>query len=73
MITVPANAITYDVSRSWGGGSASLIGTVDVALGSYTIVNNGADPIMNVSLTLTVNVASFAPDHRGHFPHFWNG
>ena len=45
MTNIPsANAIPYEVSRSWSNGSgdtASLIGTVDVAFGSYTIMNNG--------------------------------
>jgi hypothetical protein len=52
-----ANGVTYTVSRSWtdGIGTASLVGTVDVPLGNYTIMNSGADPFTNVSLTLTVN------------------
>ena len=60
-ITPSANAVRYDVSRSWSngsGGTASLIGSVDIALGSYTIMNNGPSPFTNVSLTLIVNGAS---------------
>ena len=56
-ITPSANAIFYDVSRSWSdpfGGSASLIGTIDVPLGSYTIMNKGPSPFTSVSLTLMV-------------------
>jgi hypothetical protein len=57
-ITPSTNAMFYDVSRSWSdgfGGTASLIGTVDVALGSYTIMNNVPNPFTIVSLTLIVN------------------
>ena len=57
-ITPSVNATFYDVSRSWSdgsGGTASLIGSVDIALGSYTIMNNGPSPFTNVSLTLIVN------------------
>ena len=57
-ITPSVNATFYDVSRSWSdgsGGTASLIGTVDVAFGSYTIMNNGPSPFTSVSLTLIVN------------------
>ena len=72
-ITPSANATLYNVSRSWseegcdgcgGGGSASLVGTVDVALGSYTIMNNGPSPFTSVSLTLIVNGG--APLHLDH-------
>jgi len=59
MTIVPSvNAIFYDVSRSWSdgfGGTASLTGTVDVPLGSYTIMNNGPSPFTSVSLMLSVN------------------
>ncbi|MEO7723725.1 MAG: VPDSG-CTERM sorting domain-containing protein [Chthoniobacterales bacterium] len=61
-------ANTYDVNRSWtGGGSASLIGTVDVAAGSYTIMNGGPNPFMNVNLTLTINGTAFSLDHANTF------
>jgi hypothetical protein len=66
-ITPSANATFYDVSRSWSdgsGGTASLIGTVDVALGSYTIMNKGPSPFTSVSLTLIVNGG--APVHLNH-------
>ena len=66
-IAPSANAIFYDVSRSWSdgsGGNASLVGTVDVAFGSYTIMNNGPSPFTSVSLTLTVNGG--APVHLNH-------
>ena len=66
-ITPSANATFYDVSRSWSngsGGTASLIGTVDVALGSYTIMNKGPSPFTSVSLTLIVNGG--APLHLNH-------
>jgi len=66
-ITPSANATFYDVSRSWSdgfGGTASLVGTVDVALGSYTIMNNGPSPFTSVSLTLILNGG--APAHLNH-------
>jgi len=60
-----ANGVTYTVNRSWtdGIGTASLVGTVDVPLGDYTIMNRGADPFTNVSLTLTLNGRPFVLDH----------
>jgi len=60
-----ANGVTYTVDRSWtdGVGTASLVGTVDVALGNYTIMNGGVDPFMNVNLTLTLNGDPLFLDH----------
>src|SRR4030095_3331948 len=60
-----ANGVTYSVSRSWtdGIGTANLVGTVDVPLGNYTIMNGGADPFTNVSLTLTLKGPSAFLDH----------
>jgi hypothetical protein len=54
---VAAMAVTFNVNRSWSQGSdtASLVGTVDVPLGSYTIQNGTPNPFTNVNLTLTVN------------------
>ena len=48
---------TFNVNRSWSQGSdtASLVGTVDVPVGSYTIQNGTPNPFTNVNLTLTVN------------------
>ena len=58
---VAAKAITYTVNRSWSesGNNASLVGTVDVAIGSYTIQNGTPNPFTNVNLTLTVNSNPF--------------
>jgi len=58
---VAAKAITYTVNRSWSSGSdnASLVGTVDVPIGSYTIQNGTPNPFTNVNLTLTVNSNPF--------------
>ena len=58
---VAAKAITYTVNRSWSqsGDNASLVGTVDVAIGSYTIQNGTPNPFTNVNLTLTVNSNPF--------------
>jgi len=65
MFSLPAVAIApsayatrYEINRSrsdGSGGTASLIGTVDVPLGSYTIMHLGPTPFTSVSLTLIVN------------------
>jgi hypothetical protein len=54
---VAAMAVTFNVNRSWSQGSdtASLVGTVDVPVGSYTIQNGTPNPFTNVNLTLTLN------------------
>ena len=53
----PAMATRYKVIRAWtgAGGSASLAGTVDVPIGSYTIMNGTPSPFTAVNLALTVN------------------
>jgi hypothetical protein len=52
-----ATAATYVVNRSWSGtgGIASLVGTIDLPLGNYTIMNMGPSPFTAIDLTLTVN------------------
>jgi hypothetical protein len=57
-----AQAEVYFVNRSFTDGSsiATLTGTVDIPLGSYTIQNEGASPFTSVNLTLTVNATGFA-------------
>jgi hypothetical protein len=63
-IAPSAYAISYEVNRSWtDGGSAALVGTVDVALGSYAIMNGGPSPFMDVNLILTLNGTPFFLDH----------
>ena len=54
---VAAMAVTFNVNRSWSEGTnnASLVGTVDVSVGSYTIQNGSPNPFTNVNLTLTIN------------------
>jgi hypothetical protein len=54
---VAAMAVTFNVNRSWSsfGNNASLVGTVDVPVGSYTIQNGSPNPFTNVNLTLTIN------------------
>jgi hypothetical protein len=62
---VAATAVTFTVNRSWSNGSnnASLVGTVDVPIGSYTINSTGTpNPFSNVNLTLTVNGTPFTLD-----------
>ncbi|GBF53020.1 hypothetical protein N0824_00869 [Microcystis sp. 0824] len=62
---VAAKAITYTVNRSWSqsGNNASLVGTVDVPIGSYTIDSTGTpNPFTNVNLTLIVNGTPFTLD-----------
>jgi hypothetical protein len=58
---VAATAVTFTVNRSWSqsGNNASLVGTVDVPIGSYTIQNGTPNPFTNVNLTLTVNSNPF--------------
>jgi hypothetical protein len=70
-----ANGVTYSVSRSWtdGIGTANLVGTVDVPLGNYTIMNGGAAPFTNVSLTLTLNGSSAFLDHADTSQIFGSG
>ena len=60
-VAAMAASVTYDVNRSWSnsGNNASLVGTVDVPVGSYTIQNGTPNPFTNVNLTLTVNSNSF--------------
>ena len=59
---VAAMAVTYNVNRSWSdqdANNASLVGTVDVPVGSYTIENGTPNPFTNVNLTMKVNGASY--------------
>jgi hypothetical protein len=57
----PAAAATYDVNLSFtGGGTASLVGTVDLPLGNYTIMNGAPNPFTAINLTLTVNGTPFS-------------
>jgi hypothetical protein len=63
IIAGSAQAITYQVNQSWADGAATLVGTVDVPLGTYTIMDGGAAPFTNVMLTVTVNGTSFTLDH----------
>jgi hypothetical protein len=55
-MAIPA-VTTFNVNRSWSdaSGTASLVGTVDVPVGSYTIQNGTPNPFTNVNLTLTLN------------------
>ena len=57
-----ATAATYVVNRSWSGpgGTASLLGTVDLPLGNYTIMNGAPSPFTAINLTLTVNGTSYS-------------
>jgi len=61
LIANSAQAMLYDVNRSFslGPDSATLTGTVDIPLGSYTIMNMGASPFTSVNLTLNVNSVSY--------------
>ena len=57
LVASSALATTYSVNRSFtdGFGTASLVGTVDIPQGNYTLQNAPATPFTNVNLTLTVN------------------
>lgn len=62
-VAAKAVSATYKVDRSWTDGSsnASLVGTVDVPLGSYAIQSGSGTlgPFTNVNLTLKVDSNSF--------------
>jgi hypothetical protein len=56
-----ANAVSYDVLRSWTdgiGGTGSLSGTVDIPLGDYSISTPDPSPFTNVNLTMILNGGS---------------
>jgi hypothetical protein len=54
VITTRAQPVIYTVNRSFTDGSlmATLTGTVDIPLGSYTIQNESASPFTSINLTL---------------------
>ena len=64
-ITSSAQAQIYSVNRSFTDGfnTATLIGTVDIPLGNYTIQNYGASPFTSVNLTLTVGGTPYTVDN----------
>jgi hypothetical protein len=61
MVASSAQAAIYFVDRSLTNGSstATLTGTVNIPIGSYTIQNTVPDPFTDVNLTLTVNTTSY--------------
>jgi len=65
LIASSAQAQIYNVDRSItdGTSSATLIGTLDIPIGSYTIQNASASPFTSVNLTLTVNATIFVLDN----------
>lgn len=59
-----ATAATFSVNRSWNNlgnptQTASLVGTVEIPLGSYSVDIGDPDPFTSVDLLLTVNGNSF--------------
>jgi hypothetical protein len=60
-VTPHAAATIYLVDRSFAGsgGSAHLTGTLEIPLGNYTIMNQGASPFLAVNLMLEVNGTSY--------------
>jgi hypothetical protein len=58
----PAIANLYTVNRAWSGsgGNATLTGTLDIPMGSYTLMNQPPSPFFAVDLTLTVNGTPYA-------------
>lgn len=58
-----AHPTVYAVNRSFAaydnGPVATLTGTLEIPVGSYTIQNSSASPITDVNLTLTVFATSF--------------
>src|SRR6266446_1184759 len=65
IISNSAQAAQYHVNRSFtdGSSSATLTGTLDIPMGSYTIQNSGPSPFTAVNLTLTVNGTPFTLTH----------
>jgi hypothetical protein len=64
LVTLSTNAlagVSYEVNRAWTNGvqNVSLVGTVDVDIGDYSIQNRGPAPFNAVNLTLTVGTASY--------------
>src|SRR5262245_36660522 len=61
LIAGTAQAVVYDVNRSFtnGASTASLIGTLTIPIGSYTMGAYDASPFTNVNLSLTVNSTSY--------------
>ena len=59
---VGAAAATYDVHRFFSDGptNATLTGTLELPLGSYTIMDRAPSPFAAVNLTLTVNGVSYS-------------
>jgi hypothetical protein len=70
---VAATAVTFTVNRSWSGfgNNASLVGTVDVPVGSYTIQNGTPNPFTNVNLILTVNGNPFPVLNAANTSNIW--
>lgn len=63
-VAAKAVSVTYNVNRSWSqsGNNASLVGTVAVPLGNYTITDGGSTPFTNVNLTLKLNGTPYTLD-----------
>lgn len=57
-------AAIFNVNRSWTDGvnNASLVGTVDIPLGNYTLTQGSANPFTSVALTLTTPGGTFSLD-----------
>jgi hypothetical protein len=65
LIASSAQAQIYNVDRSFTDGvnNATLIGTVEIPLGSYTIQDSSASPFSSVNLTLTVAGTPYTVDN----------
>ncbi len=59
-----SHAEAYVVNRSISNGAsvATLVGTLDIPIGSYLIENEGESPFTDVNLTMTVDSVSFDLD-----------
>src|SRR5208337_3197032 len=64
LIASSVQAEIYNVDRAFTQGvlAATLIGTVDIPLGNYTIQNSSASPFSSVNLTLTVGGTPYTLD-----------
>jgi hypothetical protein len=62
LVTSSAQAVVYEVNRSFTEGSllATLTGTVSVTLGNYVIQNAAPNPFTDVNLTMHVDGVSYS-------------
>lgn len=64
-VSTNAPVLTYAVDRSFTDGinTSTLVGTVSIPVGNYTIQNSSASPFTSVNLTLTVAGTPYTVDN----------